>query len=240
MKGFTLLYISLLLSCSKMQPADTQRNKVKLSYLALGDSYTVGEGVSTSESFPYQLVDKLRRDSISLATPKIIARTGWTTDELQAAIDKENLPKNFDLVTLLIGVNNQYRNYAIGQYRLEFRKLLQQAIMFAGDNKARVVVLSIPDWSVTPFAKNSGRSPADIAEAIDAFNSVNKEETAAVGVSYIDITPVSRKAASDRSLIAADGLHPSDKMYADWVELITAQLKNAGWSLQKSPPPHHL
>ncbi|MGN7786256.1 SGNH/GDSL hydrolase family protein [Niabella sp. 22666] len=211
-----------------MQPANTQYDKVALRYLALGDSYTIGEGVTANESFPYQLAAKLQTDSVSMVTPQIIARTGWTTSELQAAVNKENLSKNFNLVTLLIGVNDQYRNASVDQYRFEFRKILQQAIIFAGGNRTKVIVLSIPDWSVTPFAKNSDRSVTAISEEIDAFNAVNKEETVALGVSYVDITTASRKAASDRSLIAADGLHPSGKMYTEWVELITKQMKNAG------------
>ncbi len=212
-----------------MQPAKTQHNKVAFRYLALGDSYTIGEGVTRNEAFPYQLVAQLSQNGRQAAAPQMIARTGWTTGELQLVVNTYIPSANFDLVTLLIGVNNQYRGYPITQYRLEFEALLQQAITFAGGKANKVVVLSIPDWSVTPFAKNSDRSVTAIASEIDAFNAVNKEEATALGVSYIDITNVSRKAAFDSSLIAADGLHPSGKMYADWAKLITTYMKSSGW-----------
>ena len=183
-----------------------------LTYLALGDSYTIGESVPQKESFPYQLVTALNAQKLSFAAnPKIVARTGWTTDELQTAIRNENLGQNYDIVTLLIGVNNQYRGYSTATYRKEFRELLQSAINFAGKDKRKVFVVSIPDWGVTPFGKGSGKSTATIASEIDTFNAINKEETLALGVSYTDITPASRNAATDVSLIASDGLHPSGK-----------------------------
>ncbi|MCH5718852.1 SGNH/GDSL hydrolase family protein [Niabella hibiscisoli] len=214
------------MSCTKTQQSDTQKGKIQFNYLALGDSYTIGEGVSQAASFPYQLTVKHQANNKVTSVPKIIARTGWTTDELQTAISKENINKSFDLVTLLIGVNNQYRGYSPGQYRVEFTSLLQQAITFANGNKEKVYVLSIPDWGVTPFGKNSGRSITTIATEIDAFNAINKDVTLALGAIYIDITTSSRKAAEDRSLIANDGLHPSEKMYADWVKLITDSLQS--------------
>lgn len=187
-----------------------------LTYLALGDSYTIGEAVQLNESFPYQLAAQLKTYNLNVQTPKIIAKTGWTTDELQAAIKEANLQTSFDLVTLLIGVNNQYRGYSQTTYRAEFKALLQTALAFAGQNKKHVFVVSIPDWGVTPFGKNSGRDIQAIAQEIDAFNVVNKEETLALGISYTDITPASRNALTDASLVASDGLHPSGKMYGEW------------------------
>ncbi|KQB99465.1 SGNH/GDSL hydrolase family protein [Pedobacter sp. Hv1] len=187
-----------------------------LTYLALGDSYTIGEAVSQKESFPYQLAAQLNTMGKNIVPPKIIAKTGWTTDELQAAIKAENLNQNFDMVTLLIGVNNQYRGNSQTTYRKEFKELLQTAINFAGKNKKMVFVVSIPDWGVTPFGKSGVRNQQTIAQEIDAFNAIAKEETLAMGVSYTDITPGSRNAATDLSLVASDGLHPSGKMYNEW------------------------
>lgn len=187
-----------------------------LTYLALGDSYTIGEAVQANESFPYQLVAQLKAHNLNVQTPKVIAKTGWTTDELQAAIKEANLQTSFDVVTLLIGVNNQYRGYSQTTYRKEFKTLLQTALAFAGQNKKHVFVVSIPDWGVTAFGKNSGRNIQTIAQEIDAFNAINKEESLALGVSYTDITPASRNALTDASLVASDGLHPSGKMYGEW------------------------
>lgn len=196
-----------------------------LTYLALGDSYTIGESVQQIESFPYQLATVLNNENIPLAKPTIIAKTGWTTDELQAAIKTANITQNYDIVTLLIGVNNQYRGYSKDTYRQEFTALLQTAISFAGKNKKKVFVVSIPDWGVTPFGKTSGRDIAKISEEIDAFNAINKAETIAAGVSYLDITPDSRNASTDLALVATDGLHPSGKMYAAWAQKVAAAVK---------------
>ena len=197
-----------------LSPPTTEKRV--LTYLALGDSYTIGESVAQTESFPYQFVTKLRLQGLNVANPKIIAKTGWTTDELQAAIKAENLTQTFDIVTLLIGVNNQYRGYSKITYRKEFKELLQTALGYASGNKKSVFVISIPDWGVTPFGLSSGKSAKAIADEIDAFNIINKEETLAMEISYTDITPDSRKAATDVSLIAKDGLHPSGKMYLQW------------------------
>jgi len=191
-------------------------NPPLLTYLALGDSYTIGESVAPSESFPYQFAEQLKWKGLNVANPKIIAKTGWTTDELQAAIKAEDLTQTFDIVTLLIGVNNQYRGGSPVTYRKEFKELLHTAIGFAGGNKKRVFVLSIPDWGVTPFGLSSGKSTKTIADEVDGFNAINKEETLAMGVNYTDITPNSRKAVNDLSLVAKDGLHYSGKMHSQW------------------------
>lgn len=189
----------------------------KITYLALGDSYTIGESVPMESNFPSLLAASLKAEGLDVAAPKIIATTGWTTSELQAAIKKEALTQKFGIVTLLIGVNNQYRGESLITYRKEFKELLQTALDFADGNKNHVFVLSIPDWGVTPYGAGSGRNQQDISDAIDAFNLINKEETLAIGVSYTDITPGSRKAVSDPDLVASDGLHYAAKMHAEWV-----------------------
>ncbi len=194
-----------------------------MKFLALGDSYTIGESVAAAGRWPVQLTARLRERGFTIDEPLIIARTGWTTEELSRAIDRAQPPGPFDLVTLLIGVNNQYRGQSEGEYREQFAELLQRAIGFAGNDPSHVIVLSIPDWSVTPFAAQ-GRSQsgiAAVAAAIDRFNAINRAETLSrSAVHYIDVTPVSRQAAADRSLLADDGLHPSGRMYAEWVKLI--------------------
>ena len=196
----------------------------QLTYLALGDSYTIGEQVSPNESFPYQLRAKLNKQSINLAIPQIIATTGWTTGELIAGIKAETTAPKYDLVTLLIGVNNQYRGNSIAVYRTEFQELLKTAISFAGGNAAHVFVVSIPDWGATPFGVQSGRDVKTIAKEIDAFNAVNKEEALKAGINYTDITPGSRNASADASLVAGDGLHPSGKMYKEWVDSLSPSI----------------
>jgi len=188
-----------------------------MHFLALGDSYTIGEGVATSERWPVQLARLLREQQINIDDPTIIARTGWTTAELSAGIDRAKPQGMYELVSLLIGVNNQYRGQSEAEYRREFVTLLRRAVAFADQRSARVIVLSIPDWGVTPFAK--GRDQAAIGAAIDRFNAINREETERGGAQYVDVTPISRQAVSDPSLIARDGLHPSGKMYAEWARL---------------------
>ena len=187
-------------------------------FLALGDSYTIGEGVSEADRWPVQLAAQLRASVARVANPEIIARTGWTTDELDAAIDSAAPEGPFDLVTLLIGVNDQYRGRDAESYRVPFRKLLHRAIALAGDTASRVIVVSIPDWGVTPFA--AGRNREEIERAIDQFNEVNREETEKAGARYVNITVGSRAAGKDASLLAGDGLHPSGKMYSEWTSAI--------------------
>jgi lysophospholipase L1-like esterase len=192
------------------------------TYLALGDSYTCGEAVPTDQSFPSQLVVHLRAQGVEIAEPKVIAVTGWTTDELQQGIAGDMPTGTYDLVTLLIGVNNQYRGttkgFTVGGYRKEFAELLQAAIRFARGKADHVIVVSIPDWGAMPFAEGQDRTK--IGTDIDAYNAVNKEESARQGVQYVDITSLSRKAMDDPSLVASDGLHPSGIMYGQWVEAL--------------------
>ena len=196
--------------------------KAVKTYLALGDSYTIGEAVSAAESFPYQLKDALVKQGHPVESIQMIAQTGWTTDELQVAIDAARLSPPYDLVTLLIGVNNQYRGYSVANYCVEFEQLLRQAIAFVGADTERVRVLSIPDWGVTPFAQKEGRVADKVAKEIDAFNAAAQEISENLGVVFIRITPHSRLAATDLSLLAPDGLHPSGKMYAHWVQRLLA------------------
>ncbi|WP_316769425.1 SGNH/GDSL hydrolase family protein [Pedobacter frigiditerrae] len=227
---FILFSLCLLLGCEKSATQNMiarPTNSNSLTYLALGDSYTIGEAVTAQESFPYQLVSQIKGQGFGFDAPRIVAKTGWTTDELKAAIKAENITQTFDVVTLLIGVNNQYRGYSETTYRKEFKELLQTALTFARGNKSRVFVVSIPDWGVTPFGKNSGKDIKIIAQQIDAFNAINKEETLAMGVSYTDITAGSRVASTDTSLIAKDGLHPSGKMYGEWVSALLPSIKKA-------------
>lgn len=196
-----------------------QKNEGKqFTYLALGDSYTIGESVKEEERYPVMLAKELNQAKIPINNPDIIARTGWTTDELLSAIEKKNPPNTYDLVSLLIGVNNQYRGYSVDTYHKEFEILLKIAIEKAQGNKNRVFVLSIPDYGVTPFAQNS--DTAKIAKEIDIFNNINREISQLYGVKYFDITPISRKAKDNAQLIAKDGLHPSGLMYKEWVALI--------------------
>ena len=186
-----------------------------MTYLALGDSYTIGEGVPAAGRWPVQLAAALRDEGVPLAEPTILATTGWTTDELSAAMDAAGFVPPWDLVSLLIGVNNQYRGRAVAEYRGEFRRLLQRAITLAGDRADRVLVLSIPDWGVTPFARDSGRDVARIAVELDAYNGAAHDETSHRGVGWTDITAISRRQAS---LLADDGLHPSAAQYTLWAE----------------------
>ena len=193
------------------------------SLLSLGDSYTIGEQVAMKDNFPNQTVSMLRQAGFEFIDPEIVAKTGWTTDELQEAINQHQFKSSYDFVTLLIGVNNQYRGRPVNNYKIEFESLLKQAIKFAGGQADHVVVLSIPDWGITPFAK--GRDNKKIAEEIDDYNSVNKKITTIHHVHYIDITPFTREAASDSSLLTTDGLHPSGKDYQRWAEKVAEWIR---------------
>lgn len=199
----------------------------KYHWLALGDSYTIGESVALPDNFPNQAAAMIRTDTSTFET-RIIARTGWTTDELETGIISANtanpLLAKYDFVSLLIGVNNQYRGRSVENYKTEFQELLKKAIRFAVNRADRVVVLSIPDWSVTPFAE--GRDRTQIAREIDAYNTANKEISMRYNIHYIDITAWTREAGYDHSLLAPDGLHPSAKEYRRWAERIVLFFKS--------------
>ncbi len=187
-----------------------------LSFLALGDSYTIGEGVEPALRWPVQMAAALRESGLALADPQIIATTGWTTDELDAGIDAAAPQGPFALVTLLIGVNNQYRGRSVHEYRDQFDALLQRALGFAGGKARRVIVLSIPDWGVTPFAIASGRDRMQIAHELDAYNAAAAAVCARHEVAFVDITDLSREYGGETVMLAEDGLHPSAAMYALW------------------------
>lgn len=191
---------------------------LNFSYLALGDSYTIGESVPAAERFPAQLAALLH-----IAEPTIVAVTGWTTDELTQGIREAHITGTYNLVTLLIGVNNQYRGRSVEEYRGEFTGLLRQAIAFAGNRPEHVIVLSIPDWGVTTFAE--GRNRRQIADEIDAFNAANKEIALANHAQWLDITHFTREATTNASLVAEDGLHPSGKDYQRWAEALVPMVK---------------
>ena len=194
----------------------------KYSYLALGDSYTIGESVATTENFPNQVAGMMKSDSIVIEPVRIIAKTGWTTDELEDGIVASNavdpLRTLYDFVSLLIGVNNQYRGRDVTNYKNEFEALLKKAIQFAGNKSDHVVVVSIPDWGFTPFANGSDRKK--IASEIDAYNEANKKIAAQYHVHYIDITSWTREAFNNKTMVADDGLHPSGKEYKRWAQKI--------------------
>jgi lysophospholipase L1-like esterase len=208
----------VLVGCALASEVRQNKAMQPIRYLALGDSYTIGASVTPAERWPVQLAAQLRANGFLVAEPLIIARTGWTTDELMAGIERQPPEGRFDLVSLLVGVNNQYRGRSSDEYRTQLRQLLHTAIAYAGGQPTHVIVLSIPDWSVTPFA--AGHQRAAIAAAIDRFNAINRDEATQAGARYVDITPVSRQALQDPTLLATDGLHPSGKMYAQWVELV--------------------
>lgn len=196
------------------------RTMEKVRFLALGDSYTIGQSVTVSERWPVQLIDSLRAKGIECYDPVIIATTGWRTDNLSNAIQNSGRT-DYNLVSLLIGVNNQYQGKTPESYAPEFYSLLDRAIQLADGNPNHVFVVSIPDYGYTPFGK--GNQPS-ITAGINAFNSVNKSITEARGITYIDITEISRQGLDKPELVASDGLHPSGKMYTEWVKLILDNL----------------
>ena len=191
-------------------------------FLALGDSYTIGEGVAPDERWPMQLARRLRSGGVAIADPEIIAATGWTTDELSAAMDATSFSPPYALVTLLIGVNNQYRGRSVANYREEFSALLARAIALAGEHADHVVVVSIPDWGVTGFARANGRDVRRVAIEIDAFNATAREIARDRGIAFVDVTSVSRTAGDGDEMLVADRLHPSGAQYALWAEPIFA------------------
>lgn len=194
----------------------------KVKFLALGDSYTIGESVVANERWPVQLMDSLNARGLEFTDHKIIAVTGWRTDNLKEAIHDAKIKGEYTLVSLLIGVNNFYQGKTVENYKPEFEELLRTAIRIAGGITSRVFVLSIPDYGYTPFGKNNQET---ISKGIDAFNAANQSITQNLGVKYINITDISRRGLSEPDLVAFDGLHPSGKMYAEWIQRIISEAK---------------
>lgn len=197
------------------------------TYLALGDSYTIGESVELTKNFPYRLIQLLRKKGLNFYAPEIIAKTGWTTDELQTAISNYSFLSKYDFVSVLIGVNNQYRGRDAIEYKEQFEEVLKRAIELANGKKEHVIVISIPDYSLTPFAK--ALDAEKISKEIEVFNGINKVVSIQYKVHYVDISSALKDNKNQADLIAQDGLHPSEKEYANWaeklVEVIAAQLK---------------
>lgn len=227
--GF-LLSIFLFFGCGKDEVAERMPNvqqpdTIRFNYLALGDSYTIGTSlVDANDKYPFQLVDSLNKmPGVIGDTPRVIARNGWTTGNLLFATDTAEIDTTYSLVSLLIGVNNQFQNRPIDEYTEEFEILLNRAIQYAGNDTSRVFVISIPDYGVTPFGSSNAE---EIEEEINLFNEINKNITETYNISYFNITPISRMASTDPSLIAPDNLHPSGKMYALWVEEMLSEVRS--------------
>ena len=207
-----------MLSCNSTEnqnsitPDNMNPNNPKRTFLALGDSYTIGESVEEKDRWSLQLIDILKND-FNITKHDIVARTGWTTSELIQAIEAKKLTDQYDMVSLLIGVNNQYRGQSLDTYRVEFRQLLNISTKFAKNDTKKVIVLSIPDWGQSPFAR--GQDTQKIASEIDAFNNVAKEECKKMNIAFVDITDITRK-NTDASMFAIDGLHYSGKMHQLW------------------------
>lgn len=190
-----------------------------IQYLALGDSYTIGELVEKNERWPYQMREILLPKDIHVAEPLTIATTGWTTDELSKGIDDANIEGQcFDLVSLLIGVNNQYRGRSVENYVSELNALIDRAIAFAGGDASRVFIVSIPDWGHTPFAKENNRDAVLVAKEIDAYNLAKAQEAEKRGIRFVNITGISRE--EHENWLASDALHPGAAQYAAWAKKI--------------------
>ncbi|HYJ64452.1 MAG TPA: SGNH/GDSL hydrolase family protein [Parafilimonas sp.] len=232
---FQTILFCMLIGCTK-QPSHHNINNIDSvmnnndstntaahTWLALGDSYTIGESVKEEERFPAQTISILKSKNISFKTPEYIATTGWTTLNLLNAIAQQNPRGTYDVVSLLIGVNDQYQHFDTDSYRIHFRQCLQKAILLAGNKTDHVFVVSIPDYSVTPFAQNG--DTAQIRKELEEFNAINKEITLSYNISYTDITPLTREAKADSSLIAGDGLHPSGKEYEKWAKMFAPEIE---------------
>ena len=215
MKKFLILIILIPFFCFSQS-----KESNSYSYLALGDSYTIGESVKESERWPVQLYKSLKN---KISYPTIIAKSGWTTDQLIDTLNKTKF-KNYDFVSLLIGVNNQYRGRSIESFKKDFIELLERSIKYANGKKERVFVVSIPDWGVTPFANGKDRNI--IEKEINEFNNIISQECSINDIKFFDVTQNSRTALQNKSLIAEDGLHPSKKMYKQWVKIIKPYFKS--------------
>lgn len=203
--------------------ASCSTTKKNFSYLALGDSYTIGESVPAAANFPNQLADSLTKTGKQCGSPLIIARTGWRTDQLMYAIQSANLKNEYDLVTLLIGVNNEFQGRSLAEYEHDFTLLCKKAIELARNKKKNVYIVSIPDYGYTPYGQPNQKK---ISERIDLFNASNKRISDSLELHYVNITPISRQGLGQPDLVAEDGLHPGAKMYALWVQEILKKMKD--------------
>ena len=218
--GLSMILINITEVTNQKTNPPQEMSDRKLTYLALGDSYTIGEGVDESDRYPNQLIKRLSKETFfNWKDPKIIAKTGWTVDELNEGINNTDLSDQpFDLVTLLIGVNNQYRGRPVNVFKTEFEAMLKRAIEFAGDKPDHVVVISIPDWGVTPFATSRGTDKVKVAGEIDAYNQAKKEVCDNNGVFFIDITEDYREIGAKPEMVVEDNLHPSGLVYTRWTD----------------------
>jgi lysophospholipase L1-like esterase len=197
----------------------------KVKFLALGDSYTIGESVSDYDRWPNQLIDRLRNAGIECDDATIVAHTGWRTPQLQMEVNNARLSNDYNLVSILIGVNDLYNGWPASQYTVDFEVMLDTAISLAGGNRGAVFVLSIPDYGFTPFGQGNQQM---ISKVVDEFNAINKAIAESRQVKYFDITEISRRGLADATLIAGDGLHPSGKMYSLWVSKVLMGLSYLG------------
>ncbi|RKS53876.1 lysophospholipase L1-like esterase [Gillisia mitskevichiae] len=221
--GLLIFMMSCSSSSEALKPEESEvpDSPDNLSYLALGDSYTIGESVSEDVRWPVQLVKKLREKDLKINSPKIIAKTGWTTDNLLNAMDANLGNEKYDLVSVLIGVNNQYQNKSIVDYEGDLNTIFTEAIEQSKNGKEGVFIVSIPDYGATPFGASNAE---EIGREIAEFNAILKKVSAQFDLKYYNITPISKMAKSDRSLVANDGLHPSGKMYSLWVDLFVEDI----------------
>jgi lysophospholipase L1-like esterase len=223
---FILSTVPFFYACKKSSAVDGSYNSnpgIQKSFLALGDSYTIGQSVDPSLRFPVQTKNLLQAEGLFIKDPQILATTGWTTINLLNAIQDANLQPVYDIVSLLAGVNDQYQFHDTTGYRMRFDQLISRSVFLAGGKPDHVFILSIPDYSVTPFA--AGYDTMAIRIQIDQFNNINHELAIQRGCKYLDITPSTREARYDRSLIASDGLHPSGKEYAKWADRLAALIR---------------
>jgi lysophospholipase L1-like esterase len=216
-KIYIIAFLLITTIGANMKAQSNTENQKTLRYLALGDSYTIGESVAESERWPVYLAARLASEGMSIESPKIIAKTGWRTDELEEAISKDGARGEWDLISLLIGVNNQYQGKSVESYEIEFNRLVQYALKLAGGNEKKVFIVSIPDYGKTPFGASK---EAKIEKELKAYNKVNKAIAKKYNIQYFNITPISAKAKNDPELVADDTLHPSGKMYKAWVDMM--------------------
>jgi lysophospholipase L1-like esterase len=214
---FSLLFF-LFSNCHSKNNGLNPSKIEPISYLALGDSYTIGTGIDVEENWPMQLSDLLKDNNLTVRNTKIIAANGWTTTDLKEGILYENPDSSYNMVSLLIGVNNQYQGLDIELYKTDFRELLEQSIAFANGDSGKVFVVSIPNYGVTPFGKL--RDAEKVTREIASYNEIAKNISAEYGIPFVNITPISEMAEDDRDLLASDDLHPSAKMYGMWVKEI--------------------